>query len=171
MKRFYAVIFLLFLASAAYAREESVLVRVTGYWAEGKGGSGAYAASTSARLHKGHCAVDPKKVPYGSKVVFSDAICVAVDTGPAVVSRKAARLCGRNESQRGALVIDRFFETRAEAVAWSNAHSEFMKVRILSPGSDAEPKEVVTSKIAEENSPPLKSDKSQWSGAAPSAVL
>jgi 3D (Asp-Asp-Asp) domain-containing protein len=171
MKRFYAVIFLLVMASAAYAREQSMLVRVTGYWAQGEGGSGAYAAITSARLHKGHCAVDPKKIPYGSKVVFSDATCEAVDTGPAVVSRKAARLCGRNESQRNALVIDRFFDSRAEAVAWSDAHPQFMEVRILSPGSDSEPKEPITKKVAEENSPPLKSDKSQWSGAAPSAVL
>jgi hypothetical protein len=37
---------------------------------------------------------DPKRIAYGSKVVFPDRACTAVDTGPAVVSRKAARLCG-----------------------------------------------------------------------------
>jgi hypothetical protein len=33
MKLFYAVIFLLLLAAPAFAREESVLARVTSYWA------------------------------------------------------------------------------------------------------------------------------------------
>ena len=42
MKLFYTVIFLLSLASAAFAREESVLVRVTSYWAN-EGTSGEYA--------------------------------------------------------------------------------------------------------------------------------
>jgi 3D (Asp-Asp-Asp) domain-containing protein len=79
----------------AFAREETVLARVTGYWAHGKGGSGGIAASNGARLQAGHCAVDPKRIPYGSKVIFPDATCMAVDTGPAVVSRASARLYGR----------------------------------------------------------------------------
>src|SRR5881409_2456206 len=111
MKLFYPVIFLLSLASAAFAREESVLARVTSYWA----GEGPKHASTGRRLRAGHCAVDPKKIPYGSKVLFPDGPCVAVDTGPAVIDRKAARLSGRNRCERGALVVDRFFETKAAA--------------------------------------------------------
>jgi hypothetical protein len=63
----------------------------------------------------GHCAVDPKRIPYGSKVVFPDAVCTAADTGTAVISRKAARLCGRTASQLKAIVVDRFFETKREA--------------------------------------------------------
>ncbi len=135
---FYALIFWLVLISPALAREEMVLARITGYWAHGKGGSGAYAASTGARLRVGHCAVDPKRIPYGSKVVFPDATCTAVDTGPAVASRKSARVCGRNAAQRNAIVIDRFFETKRDAVVWSNAHPQFITVRILSPGSHLE---------------------------------
>jgi 3D (Asp-Asp-Asp) domain-containing protein len=131
MKLFYTVIFLLSLTSVAFARTESVLARVTGYWA----GEGSKFASTGGRLRTGHCAVDPKRIPYGSKVVFPDAVCTAVDTGTAVVSRKAARLCGRTASQLKAIVVDRFFETKREAVAWSNAHSEFMMLRVVSPGS------------------------------------
>src|ERR1700681_1996437 len=127
MKLFYAVIFLLSLASAAFAREESILARVTSYWA----GEGSKFASTGGRLRAGHCAVDPKRIPYGSEVVFPDGPCVAVDTGPAVVSRKAARACGRTAAQRNAIVVDRFFETRQEAVAWSNAHSQFMVLQIV----------------------------------------
>ena len=108
MKLFYTVIFLLSLATTAFAREESVLARVTSYWA----GEGSKFASTGRRLRPGHCAVDPKRIPYGSKVVFPDAVCTAVDTGTAVVSRKAARLCGRTASQLKAIVVDRFFDTK-----------------------------------------------------------
>ncbi len=133
MRLFYTVIFVLSLASAAFAREEAVLARVTSYWA-GEGASGKY-ASSGRQLRAGHCAVDPKRIPYGSKVVFPDGACTAVDTGPAVVNRKAARLSGRTANQRNAIVIDRFFETRGEAVAWTSAHPEFMTLQIVPPGS------------------------------------
>ena len=140
MKLFCTVILLLSLSSAAFARVESVLARVTGYWASGDGASGKY-ASTGGRLRPGHCAVDPKRIPYGSKVVFPDAVCTAVDSGPDVVSRKAARLCGRTASQLKAIVVDRFFETKREADAWSTAHSEFMMLRVVPPGSGSGPTE------------------------------
>ena len=135
MKLFYTVVFLSLLVSAAFAREESILARVTSYWA----GEGSSFASTGRRLHSGHCAVDPKRIPYGSKVVFPDAVCTAVDTGTAVVSRKAARLCGRTASQLKAIVVDRFFDTKGEADAWSNAHSEFMMLRVVPAGARSEP--------------------------------
>lgn len=137
MKLFCAVIFLLSLASAAFAREESILARVTSYWAN----EGSKYASTGRRLRPGHCAVDPKRIPYGSKVVFPDAVCTAVDTGTAVISRKAARLCGRTASQLKAIVVDRFFKTKREADGWSNAHSEFMMLRVIPPGSASGPTE------------------------------
>jgi 3D (Asp-Asp-Asp) domain-containing protein len=137
MKLLYAVIFLLSLASAAFAREESILARVTSYWA----GEGPKYASTGRRLRAGHCAVDPKRIPYGSKVVFPDRACTAVDTGPAVISRKAARLCGKTASQLKAIVVDRFFETKREAIAWTNTHPHFMTLQIVRPGSHAEPAE------------------------------
>src|SRR6202011_591617 len=137
MKLFYTVIFLLSLASAVFARDEAVLARVTGYWPS----EGSKYASTGRRLRPGHCAIDPKRIPYGSKVVFPDALCPAVDTGTAVISRKAARLCGRTASQLKAIVVDRFFETKREADAWSNAHSEFMTLRVVPPGSGSGPTE------------------------------
>ena len=99
--------FVLLLACQAFAGEHSALARVTVYW-HGEG-SGANAAWNGARLRDGHCAVDPKKIPYGSKVVFHDAECMAVDSGPDVVNRKAARSCGRSAAERNAIVIDRFF--------------------------------------------------------------
>jgi 3D (Asp-Asp-Asp) domain-containing protein len=138
MKLFYTVIFFSSLASLAVAREESVLARVTSYWP----GEGPKYASTGRRLRAGHCAVDPKRIPYGSKVVFPDLACTAVDTGPAVVSRKAARLCGRTANQLKAIVVDRFFETKREAMAWTNAHPHFMTLQIVWPGSHPEPSEL-----------------------------
>jgi 3D (Asp-Asp-Asp) domain-containing protein len=137
MKLSYTVILLLSLASAASARDESILARVTSYWV-GDGESGKY-ASTGRRLRPGHCAVDPKRIPYGSRVVFPDGPCTAVDTGPAVVSRKAARACGRTAVQRNAIVVDRFFETKREAIAWTNTNPEFMTIQVLPPGSHSEP--------------------------------
>jgi len=68
MKLFYLIIFLLSLVTTAFAREESILARVTSYWAS----EGSKFASTGRRLRPGHCAVDPKRIPYGSKVVFPD---------------------------------------------------------------------------------------------------
>jgi len=122
---------LLLLAPAGFASEQSMLVRVTGYW-RGEG-SGERAAWNGVRLQEGHCAVDPKKIPYGSTVVFPDTECVAVDTGSAVVSRKSAKYCGRTPAQKSALVVDRFFETKRDAVAWTNAHSQFIMVKVKTP--------------------------------------
>jgi hypothetical protein len=121
--------FALLLAAPVLAREESVLARVTVYW-RGES-SGEHAAWNGARLHSGHCAVDPKKIPFGSKVVFADAICRAVDSGPDVINRKAARLSGRTPRQRDAIVVDRYFETKEQALAWAETHPHFMTLRIV----------------------------------------
>jgi len=123
----------LLFACHAFAGEQSALACITVYW-HGEG-SGEHASWNGGRLREGHCAVDPKKIPYGSRVVFADAECVAVDSGPAVVNRKAARSCGRNMSERNAIVIDRFFDTKEKALAWARAHPHFMTVRILTPGA------------------------------------
>jgi len=121
----------LLLVSSAFAGENSALARVTVYWHNE--GSGANAAWNGARLREGHCAVDPKKIPYGSHVVFHDADCVAVDTGPDVVNRKAARSCARSAAERNAIVIDRFFNTKQNALAWAKANPHFMVVQICAP--------------------------------------
>jgi hypothetical protein len=122
-------------ACQAFAGEHSTLARVRVYW-HGEG-SGANAAWNGARLNEGHCAVNPKKIPYGSKVVFHDAECLAVDSGPDVVNRKAARSCGRNAAERNAIVIDRFFDTRERALAWAKANPDFMMVRVRTRDTEA----------------------------------
>jgi 3D (Asp-Asp-Asp) domain-containing protein len=126
----------LLLVSPLFAGEHSAFARVTVYWHSE--GSGANAAWNGARLRDGHCAVDPKKIPYGSQVVFHDADCVAVDTGPDVVNRKAARWCGRSTAERNAIVIDRFFDTKQKALAWAKANPHFMVVQICTPDAEAD---------------------------------
>jgi hypothetical protein len=132
MAKHFALLFsLLLVAQLAQAADTSTLVRVTTYCREE---GQLRAASNGARLRNGHCAVDPKKIPYGSKIILGSEELIAVDTGPAVISRKAARLSGRNRAEREAIVIDRYFETRSQALAWERSHPHFMKIQIFTPG-------------------------------------
>jgi hypothetical protein len=120
----------LLVISGVYAAEQPILVRVTTYWREE---GQMRAAWNGARLRNGHCAVDPKRIPYGSSILLGSEELLAVDTGPAVVSRKAARLSGRNLAERNAAVVDRYFETKSQAVAWEKSHPHFMKMRVVGP--------------------------------------
>jgi len=128
-------------AAQAFATEKSLLARITVYW---PGEGQIRACSNGARLRNGHCAVDPKRIPYGSHVIFPDAECVAVDSGPGVVERTAARACARTDAQRNAIVIDRFFESKEAALSWSNAHPQFMRVQVQSPESARHIAETIT---------------------------
>ena len=58
-----------------------------------------------------------------------------------MINRKAARVTGRTVSQRNALVIDRFFESKEAALAWERSHPHFMTVRVVPAGSQDDPKE------------------------------
>ena len=58
-----------------------------------------------------------------------------------MVNRKAARSAGRTASQRNAIVIDRFFESKEAALAWGDRHPHFMTVRVVPPGSREESNE------------------------------
>jgi 3D (Asp-Asp-Asp) domain-containing protein len=131
MRLIMAVVVVSLCACQLLTAGHSTLARVTVYWRGN--GSGEHARWTGERLHEEHCAVDPKKIPYGSKVVFGDATCVAADSGPDVINRKAARLAGRTVAERNALVIDRFFDTKQKALAWEKTHPHFMTVQILTP--------------------------------------
>src|SRR5438552_16149652 len=91
--------FAFLLAASAFAAEESLLARITVYW---PGEGQVRACFNGARLRAGHCAVDPKRIPFGSHVLFPDAACIAIDSRPAVVSRKAARVTGRTVAERTA---------------------------------------------------------------------
>jgi hypothetical protein len=92
------------------------LARLTAYWTEEDPWTAKHESSTGVRLQEGHCAVDPKLIPYGSLVQIPGmGSYVAVDTGSAVISRQAALGSGQNAAQRNALVVDLFFENRKEA--------------------------------------------------------
>ncbi|MEY2527086.1 MAG: hypothetical protein QOE73_1857 [Verrucomicrobiota bacterium] len=126
------------------ASEQSLLARVTVYWASGGRGSDGYTrqhkSATGLRLRSGHCAVDPRKIPYGSQIIFPDRTgLVAVDTGSAVRSRKAARKGGATAYEKSAIVVDRFFETKGQALAWARRNPAFVTVRVVPPTSRQQP--------------------------------
>ncbi|MFL6528246.1 MAG: hypothetical protein ACJ8HU_01685 [Chthoniobacterales bacterium] len=137
------------LSAAAVAAEQSMLARVTVYWASGGGGSDhwtrKHVAASGARLRSGHCAVDPRRIPYGSKVRVDGDTLVAVDTGGHVKSRRAALRAGRTAAERNAIVIDRFFETKGQALAWAKHHPHFMTVTV---DSSKEPSATARSLVA-----------------------
>lgn len=129
-------------AAHGYYRDNSLLARVTVYWARGGRGADRYSrqhkSATGQRLQQGHCAVDPRRIPYGSKVVLPDGSTLhAVDTGSAVRNRKAARKAGRTATERSAIVIDKFFETKHQALIWANSNPAFVNVKVVPPNSPA----------------------------------
>jgi hypothetical protein len=134
MKGFMTVGFVLAFACQLVADERSAVARVTTY---SRNDGSRKAAANGAKLNESHCAVDPKKVPYGSKIKFDDGSeCTAMDTGPAVKKGKAAKASGRTAVQRNAIVVDRYFDNKQKAAAWRKTHPHFMKVRVQT--ADAE---------------------------------
>jgi 3D (Asp-Asp-Asp) domain-containing protein len=99
------------------AGAKSRLARVTFYWPqEGDFHTRQHLSSTGERLRDGHCAVDPNVIPYGSVVKIPGlGKAVAVDTGAAVVSRRAARNAGRTAQEKGAPVVDVFCSDQVKA--------------------------------------------------------
>src|SRR5438132_10552771 len=137
------------LVDNGFARDNSLLARVTVYWAHGGRDADRYTrqhkSATGQRLRQGHCAVDPRKIPYGSRVVLPDGTSLsAVDTGSAVRNRKAARRLGRTNYERNAVVIDKFFETKRQALAWANSNPPFLNIKVVPPNAPAVAKPHIT---------------------------
>jgi 3D (Asp-Asp-Asp) domain-containing protein len=151
MKHLTVILMLATVATAhGYYRNDSLLARVTVYWAHGGRGADRYTqqhkSATGQRLEPGHCAVDPKKIPYGSHVILPDGSALrAVDTGTAVQNRKAARRAGRTTGERNAIVIDKFFETKRQALMWANSNPPFVNVKVIPPNAAAVAKPSITS--------------------------
>jgi hypothetical protein len=40
---------------------------------------------------------------------------------------------GRRSAERNALVVDRFFETKQQALTWANSHPPFMSLQVVQP--------------------------------------
>lgn len=151
MKRLTLLLLLATISAAhGYYRDNSLLARVTVYWARGGRGTDRYSrqhkSATGQRLQQGHCAVDPRRIPYGSKVLLPDGSTLhAVDTGTAVRNRKAARKAGRTVDERNAIVIDKFFETKRQALIWANSNPAFVSVKVITPNAPAVAQPNITS--------------------------
>jgi len=111
------------------------LGRITAYWAsEGDYFTGRLISATGVHLHGGHCAVDPSIIPYGSVVeVAGVGKFMAVDTGSAVVNRKAAREDAHTSEERKALVIDLFFESRKAGRAFAASGPKYASISWWTP--------------------------------------
>ena len=129
------------------------LARVTAYWAgEGDYYTGKCISATGVRLHEGHCAVDPNTIPYGSVVEIAGlGKYLAVDTGSAVISRTAAREAGRTAAERGALVVDLFFEDRSEGERFAASAAKFVSISWWTPSSTGSQAKAARSLFADEN--------------------
>jgi len=130
--------------TSSHTASNGRLARVTAYWA----GEGDYytshgLSSTGVRLHGGHCAVDPRIIPYGSVVKIAGVgTYLAVDTGSAVISREAARETGHTSEERNALVIDLFFESRHDGEKFAANGPKFASITWETPRTaESEPKE------------------------------
>lgn len=103
--------------------------RVTYYWGDNK-------TSTGKKPKSGHTlAVDPKIIPYHTKVIIPHmGTYRAEDTGPAVVKKIAARKLGRHD----AIVVDVYCKNKQEANILIKKHPHFMKIRIYTKKVDKE---------------------------------
>jgi 3D (Asp-Asp-Asp) domain-containing protein len=111
----------------------TVLARLTVYWSNGSGTdrwSRRGQSSTGTRLKSGHCAVDPRKIPYGSRVQVFDKetkrpfdTMTAVDTGTAVKYKKA--------SGGKCIVIDKYFPNKSDALRYDRAMPDYVLVKVI----------------------------------------
>lgn len=100
----------------------NVVARVTYYW-------GCKNTSTGNKPLSGKTiAVDPKIIPYGSKIIIPQMgqTFIAHDTGGAVKSRLASRRHGRNN-----IVVDIFCHSEAQARQYIKRYPMFMPIKII----------------------------------------
>jgi 3D (Asp-Asp-Asp) domain-containing protein len=127
------------------------LARITAYWAsEGDYYTSQGISSTGIHLHDGYCAVDPTIIPYGSVVTISGlGKYLAVDTGSAVISRTAARETGHNATERAALVIDIYFESRRDGEDFAANGPKYASITWQAPDSTNRMSAAVRNMVAE----------------------
>jgi 3D (Asp-Asp-Asp) domain-containing protein len=108
---------------------QSRLARVTAYWPGEDYYTNHKMTASGARLRPGFCAVDSNIIPYGSVVaILGVGNFLAMDTGTAVISRKAAKESGHNRAERSALVIDLYFASRKAGELFSREGPKFAMV-------------------------------------------
>ena len=105
------------------------LARITAYWPGEDRYTSRKQSATGARLRNGFCAVDSRIIPYGSVVTIPGVgSYVAMDTGTAVINRKAAKESGHNSEERSALVIDLYFPSRRAGELFGREGPKFAMV-------------------------------------------
>ena len=108
---------------------EGRLARITAYWPGEDRFTTRKQSATGMRLRDGYCAVDSRIIPYGSVVKIPGVgAYLAMDTGTAVISRKAAKESGHNREERSALVIDLYFPSRKAGEIFSREGPKFAMV-------------------------------------------
>ena len=93
--------------------KRQIMARITAYWpGEDKWTSRGQTSTGAPLVHKTTAAIDPKIIPYGSRIHIPDLNMnlVAADTGSAVKKRTASRKRGKNEP-----VVDIYFRSKKEA--------------------------------------------------------
>ena len=98
---------------------QDYIARVTYYWT-------GHQTSTGAKPKSGHTiAVDPKIIPYGSKVhiPLMKKTYVAQDCGPDVIRKKASR--GKN------IVVDVYCSSKAEAQGYIKRFPMYMPIKVI----------------------------------------
>jgi 3D (Asp-Asp-Asp) domain-containing protein len=117
----------------AYTHNKSkseLKARITVYWQYGAGTdrwSRKGTSATGVKLKKGMVAVNPRIIPYFSKIdipALNMKNLIATDTGSAVIKNTAARRSGQSVDT----TIDIFFPTKAEAINWSRNNPSVVNV-------------------------------------------
>lgn len=126
------LILLIFLTPFNTLKAESLqsgefIARVTYYWPGDSGQSGRTTSTGNLASSDKTVAVDPKIIPYGSKIYIPEMekTYVAHDTGSAIKNRTASKKVGKNN-----IVIDIFCESRKEAYEKIKKYPMFMKIKI-----------------------------------------
>jgi 3D (Asp-Asp-Asp) domain-containing protein len=105
------------------------LARITAYWPGEDYYTNHKRSATGVRLRDGYCAVDSSIIPYGSVVKIPGVgDYIAVDTGTAVITRKAARESGHTREERNALVVDLYFASRRAGELFSEIGPKFAMI-------------------------------------------
>ena len=127
------------------------LARLTAYWVGEDYYTSHHMSSTGIHLHGGHCAVDPSVIPYGSVVQIPGVgQFLAVDTGSAVVARTAARKEAHSIAERGALVVDLFFEDRTQGEHFAASGPAYAPINWFTPTTAARDVKAARSLYAEQ---------------------
>jgi 3D (Asp-Asp-Asp) domain-containing protein len=110
----------------AATKDNKVLARITYYRACEDHYSSQGLTSTGESLKTGVCAVDPHLIPFHSDVhIEGFGTYKALDSGSAVVSRKAAREAARTKAEHNALVVDIYCRNAHEQASMEASHPLF----------------------------------------------